>query len=172
MVLLDTSFFSPYTNQKFENLKQHIRHPKLSLEVGSGQIHPLVPEKSESESFTQIWLTRCQTLYHIVKILLSLEKNYVKAICSCSMMRCVSEKVVFAKCCDCTQYVKFRNFHSLEVSRERNGSFNFTWKRVYKNMHARFRYLTIEAENVVHQLWLFDVKNCIYHLVTINVAQF
>ena len=39
------------------------RHPKLSLEIGLTQFDPLLAEKSESENFTQIWLTRCQTLY-------------------------------------------------------------------------------------------------------------
>ena len=53
----------PCATYKFENLKQGNRQPKLSLEIEFGQIHQLVPEKSESENFTQIWLTRCQTLY-------------------------------------------------------------------------------------------------------------
>ena len=40
-------------NQQFENFKQHTRHPKLSIEIEFGQINSLVPEKSESEIFTQ-----------------------------------------------------------------------------------------------------------------------
>ena len=63
MVLLGFSSFSPYGTKKLENLKQHTRHPKLSLESGLTQFDPLLAEKSESENFTQIWLTRCQTLY-------------------------------------------------------------------------------------------------------------
>ena len=57
-----------YTTQKFENLKQHNRHHKLSLEIGLTQFDPLLAEKSESENFTQIWLTRCQTLYMYEKV--------------------------------------------------------------------------------------------------------
>ena len=66
--LLCPSCFSPYGTYKIENLKQHTRQPKLSLEIEFGQIHQLVSEKSESENFTQIWLTRCQTLYHTVTL--------------------------------------------------------------------------------------------------------
>ena len=55
--------FQPLWYLKIEILKEHTRHPKLSLKIKFGQIHQLVPEKSESENFTQIWLTRCQTLY-------------------------------------------------------------------------------------------------------------
>ena len=35
------------------------------MEIGLTQFDPLLAEKSESENFTQIWLTRCQTLYII-----------------------------------------------------------------------------------------------------------
>ena len=35
----------------------------LSLEIGLTLFDPILAEKSESENFTQIWLTRCQTLY-------------------------------------------------------------------------------------------------------------
>ena len=31
------------------------RQLKLSLEIGFGQIHPIIPEKSGSENFTQNW---------------------------------------------------------------------------------------------------------------------
>ena len=33
------------------------------MEIGLTQLDPLLAEKSESENFTQIWLTRCQALY-------------------------------------------------------------------------------------------------------------
>ena len=50
-----TSSPANFTKQKYENLKRHNKHPKLSLEIGFGQIHPIIPEESGSENLTQNW---------------------------------------------------------------------------------------------------------------------
>ena len=54
-VLLGSSCFSPNSTEKFENLKQHTRHYKLSFKSGFGQIHQLLPEKSGSENLLANW---------------------------------------------------------------------------------------------------------------------
>ena len=54
-VLPGSCFFSPKSTKKFENLKQHTRHCRLSLKSGFGQIHQLLPEKSGSENLLANW---------------------------------------------------------------------------------------------------------------------